>query len=526
MNKTNWTPEQLAIIDAVAEFRQNIIVNAVAGSGKTSVLVESAKQWSAEFPGLTGFACAFNKDIAKTLQARLPKTFVASTLHSHGFKALKKKMGSKLKVGKFKFYDCADSILGKGWDEDEELAGLKPDIRRGVSLLKTLPLSRDQISDRDSLKSDLSELLSHQGIYFEKESQLDWTLEICVDILEESVQTTETLGAIDFDDMLFEAILRDANFDQHALVMLDECQDVSLLQMKIVEKTIMSGGRLLSVGDRNQAIYGWRGADSSSFAKISRDFECLEMPMTFSFRCPKLVVEEATLIVPEIRAPESAQDGLVEELGEKAFIAFCKSEAFTPANSALICRNRKPLISMAFRLRRSNIKSVVLGSDLGAILCGMILKWRANNALEIERKAALWRDAEMQKAREKKNYEALQSIEDRAECLIAICQNVDSSLNRKEIMKEIRDLFADEVKSPDILTLSTVHKAKGLEWQTVFFYLPELIPNKYAKKDWQLEQESNIRYVGVTRSLNELFYVSPNFDKEEEEESYNHDNEI
>ncbi|MEY9138574.1 superfamily I DNA/RNA helicase [Bradyrhizobium diazoefficiens] len=60
------------------------------------------------------------------------------------------------------------------------------------------------------------------------------------------------------------------------------------------------------------------------------------------------------------------------------------------------------------------------------------------------------------------------------------------------------------------LTLSTIHKSKGREWQRVF-WLDRLntCPSKYAKLEWELEQEMNLCYVAATRSMGELVDLYP-----------------
>ena len=73
-----------------------------------------------------------------------------------------------------------------------------------------------------------------------------------------------------------------------------------------------------------------------------------------------------------------------------------------------------------------------------------------------------------------------------------------------ELKEMISSIFSDDVKG---IMLSTIHKAKGLENDRVFFLLPELIPSKYATQDWQYEQERNLKYVGITRAKMELIYV-------------------
>ena len=90
----------------------------------------------------------------------------------------------------------------------------------------------------------------------------------------------------------------------------------------------------------------------------------------------------------------------------------------------------------------------------------------------------------------------------RCEVISYLCGEVDSV---KDLKKLIGDIFSDDISG---LMLSTIHKSKGLEIERIFFLCPELIPSKYAVMDWQLEQERNLKYVGITRAKDELIYVS------------------
>jgi hypothetical protein len=51
----------------------------------------------------------------------------------------------------------------------------------------------------------------------------------------------------------------------------------------------------------------------------------------------------------------------------------------------------------------------------------------------------------------------------------------------------------------------TIHKAKGLEAERVFLIRPDLLPHRYAQRDWQREQEENLLYVALTRAKDKLF---------------------
>ncbi|HEU4327629.1 MAG TPA: 3'-5' exonuclease, partial [Roseiflexaceae bacterium] len=58
------------------------------------------------------------------------------------------------------------------------------------------------------------------------------------------------------------------------------------------------------------------------------------------------------------------------------------------------------------------------------------------------------------------------------------------------------------------VTLSTIHRAKGLEADRVFLLHPERVPLRWENQQaWELEQEMNLRYVALTRAKQALFFV-------------------
>jgi superfamily I DNA/RNA helicase len=74
-----------------------------------------------------------------------------------------------------------------------------------------------------------------------------------------------------------------------------------------------------------------------------------------------------------------------------------------------------------------------------------------------------------------------------------------------ELMTRCETLFSDDKSA---VTLSTVHKAKGLEADNVYILRPELMPHPMAKTPEAIAQESNIEYVAVTRTKNKLVFVT------------------
>jgi superfamily I DNA/RNA helicase len=70
---------------------------------------------------------------------------------------------------------------------------------------------------------------------------------------------------------------------------------------------------------------------------------------------------------------------------------------------------------------------------------------------------------------------------------------------------ELAQLFEDQDRG--VLTLSTIHKAKGREWPTVAILQPELMPSGWATKDWEQQQETNLKYVAITRARERLIWL-------------------
>ena len=79
-----------------------------------------------------------------------------------------------------------------------------------------------------------------------------------------------------------------------------------------------------------------------------------------------------------------------------------------------------------------------------------------------------------------------------------------------DILKEkINSLFGDSQGIQNKVILTTIHKAKGKEWNKVYaLRMAELSPSKWAKKPWECEQENNLCYVQVTRSKGTLVLVN------------------
>jgi superfamily I DNA/RNA helicase len=102
----------------------------------------------------------------------------------------------------------------------------------------------------------------------------------------------------------------------------------------------------------------------------------------------------------------------------------------------------------------------------------------------------------------------IERLSDNVEIILACLDCVEDGDDFIELLKsEVRKTLLDRRDSS--LLLSTIHKAKGLEWERVFVVgLEKYIPSKYATRDWQLEQENNMAYVAVTRAKSQLYLLA------------------
>ena len=92
-------------------------------------------------------------------------------------------------------------------------------------------------------------------------------------------------------------------------------------------------------------------------------------------------------------------------------------------------------------------------------------------------------------------------LEDKIDTIVAIsdgCQNV------QEVTNKISTTFSDDVEG---VIFSSIHKAKGLEAKNIYLLRPELLPHPMAKQPWEWQQEKNLSYVAMTRTLEKFSYV-------------------
>ncbi len=210
-----------------------------------------------------------------------------------------------------------------------------------------------------------------------------------------------------------------------------------------------------------------------------------------------------------IEAHESNIEGSVERVGQYTAEHFVRG-------SIILCRNTAPLVAFAYGLLRRDVPCKILGRDIGAQLMTIVKKLRAANLDDLLDKLNTWCSREVDRAlKDDRNPDR---IYDQRDCLQFFVDSLDEeSRTVDSLLAKIELMFTDEANgaSSSRVTLSTVHKAKGLEFPTVFILdFSKYMPSRFAKKDWQMVQETNLIYVAITRAMEKLVYINSDAWKE------------
>jgi len=503
----SFTPSryQQACLDFATVGRGNACVDAVAGSGKSTTLLQMCAQARPSSRNRIAMVC-FNTSVRDHLKTRVPSGVDALTLHQVGLRA----WGNGATVAKDKMKMIINQL--KGDDKIPRWLNLGKTCRL-VGLAKNEGLVPEEISGMSGLLPDTDDswlnLIDHHGMDLGSESDTSEYLNAARQAL-----TMSCLYAgqyVDFDDMIYMPTLAEGiAYPRYPWVFVDELQDVSSLQ-RIMVQGLSSGGRFVGVGDPYQAIYGWRGADVRSMDLIRQHLNCITLPLSICYRCPKSVIALAqagngTLPgVPHIETAPWAAEGTVERLERVA------PNRFQPGDLVL-CRNKAPLVTFAYALLRQRVKVRVLGREVGQGLITYVetvaTRSRVSaDSLPIEDFVSLLRQATMKAVRlasAKDDEDAVEAAIDREQTIMAVVEGVEAE-TAGDVVREINAMFGDA--DPTRVLLSTIHKAKGLEADNVWFLDEHLIPSRGSRQDWQRQQEANLWYVAVTRAKFSLRFI-------------------
>jgi len=277
----SYSPLQQSIFDEIASGSSSLLIEGVAGCGK-SFTIEHSLNFIPEASSKLIVFTAFNKRIADELETRLPRYVQCATFHKRALAALTRVLPKRPKIDGDKTYSILKDSLK--WSDMELYSKF---VMRLIGFAKNSGLG---LLTEDT-EAEWWNLISHNALSLDS---LDASTELAVSIARKTFrQSNEDLSKIDFDDMLYLAIAKNASFDKASYLFVDEAQDTNTIQRELLRRMLRPTGRLIAVGDKMQAIYGFRGADASAMDLLQSEFNMKPMPLSVCYRCSKAVVAEA-----------------------------------------------------------------------------------------------------------------------------------------------------------------------------------------------------------------------------------------
>ena len=264
-------PEQQA---AVKQIERPLLVLAGAGSGKTRVITEKIAYLVKQgLPARHIAALTFTNKAAREMQSRVSKLLHGthsrglrvSTFHSLGLDILRKEhkaLGYKASITLFDEYDK-------------------------ITVLKSLLTQQAGDYDTKQVEQFAAKIGQWKNAFITPEQAIALAIyPIEAQIYVDYTRCLHAYNAVDFDDLILKPVLLFQNHAeiltkwQHRIryLLVDEYQDTNLTQYQLVKLLVGTTlAKFTVVGDDDQSIYAWRGAQPENLAQLQHDFPCLEV---------------------------------------------------------------------------------------------------------------------------------------------------------------------------------------------------------------------------------------------------------
>lgn len=477
---------------------ENLKLNAFAGAGKTSTLVVMAQALAPK----RGLYLAFNKGIANEARSKMPSNVQCRTFHSMAYGAMPDWMMKRFKeremhindfCKKFKLstirYEANVETYQKKssrsavitMEQTKKISGYKVKRLIDLSLNAFLASTDDHPSShhaREAIEADLPELRKQNSFVYEN---LVSEITPIIQYLWADYSSPEGQLAIGGNHNVYLKYWSVSNptidFD---FVLFDEAQDADGLMLQILSK---QSCQVIYVGDKHQQIYAWRGA-VNALDKIKAN----ELYLTQSFRFGQALADQCKPILDVLGEDKKFRGTDAETIIEKSEL---KSITEYQNYDACLCRTNAEVVLTILELATSNIPCSTNIDSKSIIQTLFDMKELQDNTKDVDLSLP---DVELYETKNKKlNHRSWEEFvifmqEFNSEPELAITFNVYMNYGLKEITKAL-----DSAGRQGGVVVTTAHKAKGLEWDSI------ILKSDFLKGFFETNKDE-IKYVTMDES--------------------------
>jgi DNA helicase-2/ATP-dependent DNA helicase PcrA len=290
--------------EAVATTEGPVLILAGAGSGKTRVITHRISRLISanHMPPSAVLAVTFTNKAAGEMRSRvaslledmaLPSSPLISTFHSFCVRLLRRDGAAlaSIRPGFTRTFSI--------YDDEDQLAIVKAAYKRMGLDEKAMPYraTLSQISQAKSVKKTPQEMYNESA---------DPRITKVAAVYEDYEKALRQANALDFDDLLLESVrllyhdtdTRNAWNRRLSSIMIDEYQDTNRSQYELMRLLTQTHDNVCVVGDEDQSIYSWRGADIRNILDFEKDYpNAKTIRLEQNYRSTKNILEAASVVV-------------------------------------------------------------------------------------------------------------------------------------------------------------------------------------------------------------------------------------
>jgi DNA helicase-2/ATP-dependent DNA helicase PcrA len=332
-------------------------------------------------------------------------------------------------------------------------------------------------------------------------------------------------GALDYDDLILKALellsipeIQRIYTRPELHLIIDEYQDINLLQYRLIKA--LSPQNIYAVGDPDQSIYSFRGANVENFLNFEKDYPSAKRfildtnyrSQAFVVKASEFLIEKNTKRIPRVIKALKGEDKKIkvvsvpDEDGEVQFIINTIEEKLGGTShynlfktSHGMSQKRGLSFSDMAVLMRTNLQAYQMESSLKASGIPCYIMGRSINE---EVKEAL---SYIKENQNKTLEELIYYLKEKYNFFRSLIQNYEPSSTDDLISWLNLVLPQDDTFSGEAVRLLTMHMAKGLEFRIVF--ITGLEEGLMPYKESEIEEERRLLYVSMTRAKEELYLI-------------------